>query len=86
MGQNTYFFTRFGLASTYSYKLAGNAGAAEYKADRSCNVRQVLVADVLTGNYKVLPPNDKLKVPPEIGNANVARFAQICPCYLSNPL
>ena len=83
-GQGTYFSTLFGLASTYSYKLAGNAAAAEYKADRSRNVRQV--ADVLTGNYKVLPPNDQLKVPPEIDDANVARSGLHCICFSRNPM
>ena len=84
-GQGTYFSTLFGLASTYSYKLAGNAAAAEYKADSSRNVCQVLVADVLTGNYKVLPPNDQLKVPPEIDDANVARSGLHCNLFLSQP-
>ena len=72
-GQGTYFSTLFGFATTYSYKLTGSA-ASPYVADGAHNVRQILVADVLTGHYKTLPSNDKLRGPPEIEDADVVRW------------
>lgn len=71
-GQGTYFSTTFSFASTYHHALTGSV-AAEYKPDGSGHVCQVLVADVLTGYYKMLPSNERLKGPPEIENPDIAR-------------
>lgn len=71
-GQGTYFSTLFDFATTYSYKLTGIV-ASQYVAHGARNVCQVLVADVLTGNCKMLSSNQKLRVPPEIEDADVVR-------------
>ncbi|KAL3130378.1 poly ADP-ribose polymerase [Trebouxia sp. C0009 RCD-2024] len=71
-GRGTYFSTTFSFASTYSYAPTGSA-ADKYKPDGSRHVRQVLVADVLTGKHKMLPSNDQLTGPPEIEDPDTAR-------------
>lgn len=71
-GQGTYFSTKFDFATSYAYRLTGSA-TADYKPAGTRRVCQVLVADVLTGKCKVLPRNDKLKMPPAIEDVGLTR-------------
>ena len=74
-GQGTYFSTLPKLACAYSYALPASA-AAQYNADAKQPVRQLLVADVLTGKAKLLPNTNEsraLKMPPVIEDAAIAR-------------
>ena len=71
-GRGTYFSTTFSFASTYSYAPTGSA-AAGYKPNGSGDVRQVLVAEVLTGKHKMLSSNDQLTAPPEIEDPDIVR-------------
>jgi len=66
-GRGTYFSTKVKLAKTYRYQVPTSS------ADVSKPVYQILVADVLTGKAKMLPPDNSIKMPPEIEDASLTR-------------
>ena len=71
-GQGTYFSTKFELALDYSHAVASSA-TAQYNPGDQRPVRQVLVADVLTGKAKIMPNSKDLKMPPVIEDTALAR-------------
>ena len=64
-GRGTYFSARAKLAKGYAYK--------DYAPSFGSMVRQMLVAEVLTGKSKMMKADPKLQMPPVLEDGSLVR-------------